>query len=167
MSLGVVRAITSFGFVGLIPLAPGTFGSLAALPVAYLIHVAGGFPALAAATACVFGLGWWATAAFTAGGGNPDPSEVVIDEVAGMWIALFPLSAGLWFAGADPRLFPWPGWVGAFVLFRLFDILKPWPVGWADRLHTPLGVMLDDVLAGLMAAILVSIAAWVAHGGGG
>ena len=59
----MIRAITSFGFVGLIPLAPGTFGSLAAVPAAYLLHLIGGFPLLALASVLVFGLGWWATAA--------------------------------------------------------------------------------------------------------
>ncbi|MEM7613439.1 MAG: phosphatidylglycerophosphatase A [Pseudomonadota bacterium] len=159
----MIRAITSFGYVGLIPVAPGTFGSLAALPVGYLLHGIGGFPLLLIATVALFPLGVWATARFTAGG-DPDPSEVVVDEVVGQWIALWPLSAGLWFAGADPWLFPWPGWVGAFVLFRLFDIWKPGPVGWADRKHSPIGVMLDDVIAGAMAAVLVTLAAAVSHG---
>ena len=62
-----------------------------------------------------------------------------------MWIALWPLSAGLWHAGADPWVFPWPGWVGAFLMFRLFDVWKPGPVGWADRQPGAMGVMLDDV----------------------
>ena len=85
-------------------------------------------------------------------------------QVAGLWIALWPLSAGLWHAGADPWLFPWPGWVGAFVLFRVFDILKPGPVGWADRHDGAFGVMLDDVIAGAIAAVLIAIGAVVAHG---
>ncbi|MEO0914972.1 MAG: phosphatidylglycerophosphatase A, partial [Pseudomonadota bacterium] len=53
---------------------------------------------------------------------------------------------------------------GAFLLFRLFDIWKPWPVSWADGLKTPLGVMLDDIIAGLLAAIVITIAAAIAHG---
>ena len=159
----MIRAITSFGFVGLIPVAPGTFGSLAALPVGYGLHVLGGFPLLLGATVAVFIAGLWATARFTESTANKDPSEVVIDEVAGQWIALWPLSGGLWFAGAEATLFPWPGWVGAFVLFRAFDILKPWPVSKADAMKTPLGVMLDDVLAGAMAAVLIAGAAAVAH----
>lgn len=160
----MIRAITSFGFVGLSPIAPGTAGSLAALPAGYLLHVAGGFPALLVATLAVFALGLWATARFTAGDVDPDRSEIVIDEVVGQWIALFPLSAGLWFAGADPWLFPWPGWVGAFVMFRLFDIAKPWPINRVDAMNTPMGVMFDDVMAGAFAAAVVTFAAWVAHG---
>ncbi len=158
------RLIATFFYVGLVPLAPGTFGSLAALPLAWLLHWAGGFPLLALATALVFAIGCWATKQETALGGNPDPSEIVIDEVAGQWVALFPLSLGLWHAGAAPHVFPYPGWVGGFLLFRLFDIWKPWPVSWADNLHGPLGVMLDDVLAGLLAAICVAMAAAIAHG---
>ncbi|MDJ0628234.1 MAG: phosphatidylglycerophosphatase A [Rhodobacter sp.] len=154
---------TAFG-IGHLPYAPGTWGSAAAIPAAYLIHALGGFPALLIATLAVVLAGWWATAVATKGHDDHDPSEIVIDEVAGQWIALWPLSAGLWHAGADPWVFPWPGWVGAFVLFRLFDITKPGPIRWADRLHTPLGVMLDDVLAGLAAAVGVAVLAVLAHG---
>ena len=105
-----------------------------------------------------------AAGAETRAGGDPDPGEIVVDEVVGQWIALFPLSAGLWLAGAAPQVFPWPGWVGAFVMFRLFDIWKPWPVSWADGLHGATGIMLDDILAGLMAAVVVALAAALAHG---
>jgi phosphatidylglycerophosphatase A len=154
---------TVFG-IGRIPFAPGTWGSAAALPLGYLLHRYGGFPGLALATLAIFALGWWATARYTATAKSHDPSEVVIDEVAGQLIALWPLSLGLWHAGAAPEVFPNPGWVGAFLMFRLFDIWKPWPVSRADAMDTPLGVMLDDVLAGLYAAIVVTIAAAVAHG---
>ena len=83
--------------------------------------------------------------------------------MVGQWIALWPLSAGLWHAGVAPHIFPYPGWIGGFLMFRLFDIWKPGPVGWADRRHGALGVMLDDVFAGLMAAMAVSIAAYISH----
>jgi len=157
------KLIATFFYVGLLRPAPGTWGSAAAIPVGYLIHVAGGFPALLAATIAVFFIGWWATMAETRGKDNHDPSEIVIDEVAGQWIALLPLSGGLWHAGMDPWLFPYPGWVGAFLMFRLFDIWKPGPVGWADRKSTAFGVMFDDVIAGVMAAIVVTIAAVISH----
>ena len=156
--------IATFLYVGRLPLAPGTFGSLAALPFGYLVHRFAGFPGLAVATLALFALGWWATAAETRGRDDHDPGEIVIDEVVGQWIALWPLSFGLWHAGVDPALFPYPGWIGAFLMFRLFDILKPWPVSWADRKSTAFGVMFDDVLAGLMAAIVVMVAAAIAHG---
>lgn len=123
----------------------------------------GGFGALALATVLVFGLGWWASIIETRGGGDPDPSEIVIDEVAGMWLALWPVSLGAAMRGVDVTAL-WPGWVVAFLAFRAFDIWKPGPVGWADRLHTPLGLMLDDVIAGVMAALVVVLAAAIAHG---
>ncbi len=158
------RLIATFFGVGNLRPAPGTWGSAAAVLVAWPLHGLGGFPLLAAATIAVFFVGWWATAEATRGQSDHDPSEIVIDEVAGQWIALWPLSAGLWFAGAAPWLFPYPGWIGGFLLFRLFDIWKPGPIGWADRLNSPLGVMLDDVIAGIFAAIIVTGAAAIAHG---
>lgn len=160
----MIRLIATFGFVGHLKPAPGTWGSAAAIPVAFVIHGLGGFPALAMATAIAFLAGTWATTRMIGGSADKDPSEIVIDEVVGMWITLWPLSAGLWLGGADPWLFPWPGWVGGFLLFRLFDIWKPGPVGWADRRGDAMGVMLDDVIAGLMAAAVVIAAAAVAHG---
>ncbi|MBD3677680.1 MAG: phosphatidylglycerophosphatase A [Rhodobacteraceae bacterium] len=157
------RFFATFFYVGLLRPAPGTWGSAAAIPVAWALHGLGGFPLFAVATALVFGLGWWATVEATRGKDDHDPSEIVIDEVAGQWIALWPLSAGLWHAGADPWSFPYPGWIGAFLMFRLFDIWKPGPVGWADRKSNAFGVMMDDVIAGVMAAIVVALAAYVAH----
>ncbi|MCU0855703.1 MAG: phosphatidylglycerophosphatase A [Rhodobacteraceae bacterium] len=158
------RIVATFFGVGYLKPASGTWGSAAALPLGFLLHGLGGFPALAIATAVAFLAGVWATERMIATGEDKDPSEIVIDEVTGMWIALWPLSAGLWHAGADPWVFPWPGWVGAFVMFRLFDVWKPGPVGWADRQPGAMGVMLDDVIAGVMAALVVVVAAGVAHG---
>ena len=158
------RLVATVAGVGFLRPAPGTWGSAAAIPAAWALHGLGGYPLLVIATLLVIPLGTWAVGAMTEGGADHDPSEAVIDEVAGMWIALMPLSAGLWFAGADPWVFPWPGWVGAFAAFRLFDVWKPGPVGWADRMNTPLGTMLDDVIAGLMAALCVAGAAALAHG---
>jgi phosphatidylglycerophosphatase A len=137
--------------VGYMRPAPGTWGSLVALPFVWLLHVIGGFPVLAAGILVVFAGGWWATAQMTAGSTDHDPSEIVIDEVVGQWIALLPLSYAAWSMGLN-ILVMWPGWIAAFLLFRLFDIWKPFLVGWADRRGDPLGVMLDDVIAGLMAA---------------
>lgn len=157
------KIISTFFGVGLMPFAPGTWGSLAALPAGYALHYFGGFPLLLAGIVLSFVIGVWATAAATKGKANHDPSEIVIDEVCGQWIALLPVSAGLWFAGVAPHIFPYPGWVTAFIFFRLFDIWKPWLVGWADRMDTPLGVMLDDVIAGIFAAIVVTAAAAFSH----
>jgi phosphatidylglycerophosphatase A len=94
--------------------------------------------------------------------GIEDPSEIVIDEVVGQAIAILPVSIGAMGVGIDVlRL--WPGWVVGFLLFRLFDIWKPWLVGWADRRGDALGVMLDDVFAGLFAAIGVLVLAAISH----
>lgn len=156
--------IATFFWIGRMRPAPGTWGSAAALPWAWVIHGLAGFPGLVLATVLAFGLGWWATAEETRGKADHDPGEIVIDEVVGVWIALWPLSAGLWHAGAEPWVFPWPGWLGAFLLFRLFDIWKPGPVGWADRRGDALGVMLDDVIAGVLAAVILALGAYLAHG---
>jgi phosphatidylglycerophosphatase A len=160
----MTRVITTVFGLGLLPFAPGTWGALGALPLAWGLHMLGGAWLLIAATLLTSLLGWWATRIETARPGrDPDPSEIVIDELVGQWIALWPVSIGAMHAGLDPlRL--WPGILAAFVLFRAFDILKPGPVGWADRLHSPLGVMLDDILAGVLAALGVGLLAWLAHG---
>ncbi|WP_316013186.1 phosphatidylglycerophosphatase A [Roseobacter sp. HKCCA0434] len=159
----MARAIATFGFVGLLPKAPGTWGSLAALPVFWVLHGLGQFPLVLLATAVAFGAGYWATARIEAREAAHDPGWIVIDEVVGQWIAMYPLSFGLWWMGADPWSFAWPGFVLGFALFRLFDIWKPGPVGWADRTGGALGVMLDDVFAGIMAGICVGVLGALAH----
>jgi phosphatidylglycerophosphatase A len=156
------RMIGTVMGVGYIRPAPGTWGSLVALPWAWLLHVVGGLPLLALALVVALGLGWWATARMTEGAQDHDPSEIVIDEVVGQWIALLPLSIASWRMGIDITVM-WPGWIAAFALFRLFDIWKPWIVGWADRRGDALGVMLDDVFAGILAAIGVVVLAGLAH----
>lgn len=155
------RLLATWFGAGLLRPAPGTWGTLAALPFVWALHVAGGFPLLAAATVAVFLLGWF-LAGRLASPADPDPSEIVIDEVAGIWLTFWPVSFGAQMMGADiTRL--WPGWVTAFIAFRLFDIWKPGPVRWADRLGTPLGLMLDDAIAGVMAAVVVVALAAFSH----
>lgn len=149
--------------VGYLRPAPGTWGSLAAIPLAYVLHQAGGFPLLSAATVVVCIVGYWATAAMTKGQENHDPSEIVIDEVAGQWIALWAISYPAWAHDISITAL-WPGWISAFALFRLFDVWKPGPVGWADHKEGPMGVMLDDVIAGILAAIGVAVLAGISHG---
>lgn len=153
---------TLFG-LGYLKPAPGTWGSLAALPLFWLIHQAGGPLFAVLATVAVSGLGWWAIARATEGSDDHDPSEIVIDEVAGQWVALLPVSFGAAMMGVGV-LALYPGWIAALVLFRLFDIWKPGPVGWADRRNDPFGVMLDDIIAGVMAAIGGILLAGLAHG---
>ena len=124
---------------GRLPWAPGTWGSLGALPLGWLALQAGlGFGVLLAAVLFVCGL-WAATLYVRSMGGN-DPAEVVIDEVAGQCLALC-------FAPLTPL-----GILAAFLLFRLFDIAKPFPIRWCERRFAAAwGIMLDDVLAALYA----------------
>ena len=157
------RFIATVFYIGLLRPGPGTWGSLAALPLGWILHAAAGPVALVAAIIAVFALGLRVTAAEVSRTGVEDPSEIVIDEVAGQWLAILPISVGAWHVGAD-ILTLWPGWIAAFGLFRLFDIRKPGPVGWADRRGDPLGVMLDDVIAGAMAAFGVILLAIIWHG---
>lgn len=159
----IARFIGTVAGIGHLRPAPGTWGSAAALPLGWALHVLGGFPVLLFALAILFALGWWATRQMTAGQDDHDPSEIVVDEVVGQWIALAPLSYAAWDRGLD-ILVMWPGWIAAFVLFRLFDIWKPLWIGTADRRGDALGVMLDDVIAGLFAAIGVLALAALAHG---
>lgn len=159
----MIRAIVTFGFAGHLRPASGTWGSLAALPVAWALHVAGGPLLLLSATVLLFLAGLWATERYLAETGGKDPSEVVIDEAAGQWIALLPVSFGA--AHADAGLAAlWPGVLTAFLAFRLFDIWKPGPVAWAESAKGARGVMLDDVVAGWIAAMCVAVFAFVYHG---
>ena len=136
---------------GLSPIVPGTAGSAAAL-LPWLALRELGWPLYGLVIAAVFALGVWAANVVVARLRIQDPGVVVIDEFVGQWISLWPLLGAA--AAYDWR------WIGAgFVLFRVFDILKPWPVSWADRdLHGGLGVMLDDVLAGVYAALVLALA---------
>jgi phosphatidylglycerophosphatase A len=154
--------IATFFYVGHMRPAPGTWGSLAALPFAWIIITFTGFWGLLAFSIITFWVGLWATREDTRGKDDHDPSEIVIDEVAGQWIALLPVAYGANMMNVDV-LALWSGWIAAFALFRLFDITKPSLVGWADRRDDAMGVMLDDVIAGIFAAISVIVMAGAAH----
>ena len=133
---------TWFG-AGYLPKAPGTWGSLAALPFGIALSYAG-LPVLYIGIFAVTVLGFWAAHEYDRIAEAHDSKEIVIDEVAGQWIALIP-------AALDPVLI-----AAALGLFRLFDVLKPWPVSFFDRrLKGPLSVMGDDIVAGLFAAICI------------
>ena len=136
---------TWFG-AGLLPLMPGTWGSLAALPCTWAIRAVAGPAALAAAALLAFAFGCWAAATVARTSGRPDPGFIVIDEVAAQWLVL--LAAPL----------DWRAYLAAFLLFRLFDIAKPWPIGAIERgIGGGLGIMLDDIAAALYAATLLLI----------
>ena len=144
---------TFFG-IGRIPFASGTFASAAALPFGVLLAMRG-WPAIVAGAVVATIVGIWACGEHAAKLGVSDPSECVLDEVAGQWIALIPIAL-------YARPFDWLLYVIAFLLFRLFDVLKFWPLSAAEDLPGGLGVMADDVLAGLIAAAVL----WVALSNG-
>jgi phosphatidylglycerophosphatase A len=135
MSADWPRRIASLGGVGHLRPGPGTWGSAVVLPLALLPGWALALAALGLTLA-----GFWALARLPEA--EKDPSWVVVDEAAGMALAL---------AFADGLL----GIILAFALFRAFDIGKPGPVGWADRQSGAMGVMGDDLIAGAMAAVVL------------
>jgi phosphatidylglycerophosphatase A len=146
----VTRAIASLFGAGFLRPGPGTWGSIAAVvPGAALLALAGPL-AVAGGAVLLTALGWWAVTRELARTTDADPQWIVIDEAAGMWVALAGLPA-----------FGWVGVLAAFALFRLFDIAKPGPVGWADRQGGATGVMLDDLIAGALAALVLVALAFV------
>ena len=139
---------TWFG-VGLAPMASGTWGSLAALPIAAVIVFYFGLVGLFVAMCLTTLIGTWASSVMVAGRRDQDPGFIVVDEVAAMFLTLLfaPLT--------------WSGYALAFLLFRIADIFKPFPANWSDRnIHGGFGVMLDDLIAGLYAGI----ATWLLSG---
>ena len=138
---------TVFG-VGYARFAPGTIGSLVALPLAWLILWKFGPLALAAAAICVYFIGVWSTGEHATRVGKIDPSECVVDEVAGQWLAC---------AAAPLSL---AGFAVAFILFRALDISKLWPVSLGERLPGGWGIMTDDIIAAVISAAIVAALRW-------
>ncbi|MCE5231926.1 MAG: phosphatidylglycerophosphatase A [Mizugakiibacter sp.] len=133
---------------GLAPFAQGTSGSLAALLPWWFVLRELPWPAYAGVLALAFALGVWACGVAGARLGVDDHRALVWDEFVGQWLALFAAPAG------------WPWMLAGFALFRLFDVWKPWPIRWFDRrVKGGLGVMLDDLLAGVAAALVLQLAA--------
>lgn len=151
-----VRLVATFFGAGTFPAAPGTFGSMVALPFGIaLLQIPAPFGRLALLLAVtgVVALGIWAARRYCDAVQRPDAGEIVIDEVAGQWLALV-------FAAPDT---PWH-FFAAFLLFRFFDIVKIWPAGWAqDHLPGGWGVMMDDIVAGLYAAAALYAGIWAAE----
>ena len=156
------RLLLSFLGAGYLRPAPGTWGSLAAVVAALVVHQIGGPVLLGLGIVLAFTAGTWAARIEAETSEDHDPGWIVIDEVAGQWIALLPVSLGAHLTG-EPMIALWPGLVAAFLLFRLFDIWKPWIIGQADRRGDALGVMLDDVWAGAFAAVVVLALAALFH----
>ena len=153
---------TIFGLGYLRP-APGTWGSLFALILAILLVEIFGIIGFIFALLSISAFGWWATSVYLKQIKTKDPSEVVIDELVGQWIAVLPIVISAFYFKLEPFDL-WPGWISSFLFFRLFDILKPSLIGWADEKNGALGVMLDDIFAGIAAAICTITLALLYHG---
>ena len=151
------KFISTFFYVGFLRPAPGTWGSIAGIVLAYILLITIGFLAFFIILIFTIIIGFWSTKNYIKNSSEKsDPSEVVIDEVIGQWITILPvgyileidgfLKDGLWFV-----------WLWAFVSFRFFDITKLGLIGWADNLGGALGVLLDDILAGIAAGLTVAV----------
>ncbi|MBC2711413.1 MAG: phosphatidylglycerophosphatase A [Desulfosarcina sp.] len=133
------------GLIGFSSVAPGTFGSLAALPLCLLISLMGVGSALIFVLTLVL-LSTWIAHAAEKIVAQKDPKQVVIDEICGMAVALFALPFTPVFI------------IGGFALFRVFDILKPFPIRWVDKkVPGGLGIILDDIIAGMFANVLLRL----------
>jgi phosphatidylglycerophosphatase A len=139
------RLIGTAFYTGYAPVAPGTAGSFFALLLFILIPGLRGWP-LFGICFFIFFVGVWAGTIIENSEGK-DPSIVVVDEVVGMWISLLFL----------PFPMHWVVWVVAFLVFRLLDIVKPFPAGWSQSLSGGWGIMLDDVIAGIYTNILIRV----------
>ena len=156
-SVKLNKLISTFFYVGFLRPAPGTWGSIVGIILAYILLISISFLTICLIVLFTILIGFWSTKNYIKKNSvKSDPSEVVIDEVIGQWIAILPLgyvlkvdefsNEGLWFV-----------WLWAFVSFRFFDIVKLGLIGWADNLDGAWGVLLDDILAGIAAGLTVSV----------
>ena len=129
--------LATCGYVGYAPVAPGTFGSAAGLAIFVLVRASGSMHVELATIVVLFAIGVWSGTEAEHHFGGVDPGPVVLDEVVGMLItlALLPVNSMGAFVG--------------FIVFRAFDVVKPWPSGRFERLHGGLGIMADDGMAAL------------------
>jgi len=141
---------TWFG-CGYSPAAPGTAGSAAGIAIAWaLISLGGTSPLwLVPLTVVMTPVAIWAAGATARDLGNEDPGLVVVDEVLGQWLTAAAISH-----------VTWQSYVLAFALFRIFDITKPWPIRKLERLHGGLGIVADDLLAGVYGAVVMFVAGY-------
>ena len=130
--------------VGLAPVAPGTFGTAAALLIYYVLPIPSGSPIFLLIILIGLVVGIWATGILSTDN-NPDPGKAVWDEYVGLWITCFLL----------PKTWEWL--ILAFFIFRILDILKPWPIRRVESLPKGWGIMLDDVLAGIYGNLCINI----------
>lgn len=140
--------IATVGYIGYAPVAPGTFGSAAGLALFFLLR-ATGLPWIEpVAIVAIFAIGAWAGNVAERFFGGIDPGPVVIDEVLGMLVTMMfvPVS--------------WAGAVFAFLVFRVLDVVKPWPARQMEALHGGIGVMADDAMAAIYGNLIMWLAVW-------
>ena len=147
----LARLLGTWFYLGYVPKGPGTAGSLGALAIAWVLHV---YLGIFSASIALFGVvliapAIWASGRVAKDTASKDPQIVVIDEVVGQWITL---------AGASTL--NWKSWLGALLLFRAFDIWKPPPVRQLERIPGGTGIVLDDAMAGIYAALVLFCAGW-------
>jgi phosphatidylglycerophosphatase A len=142
---GLRLLIASCFGIGRFPIAPGTFGSMVGLALFWLLALAAGWPGTLAGMLGVTLLGFWSAGTAEQLYGEKDPGEVVIDEVAGQMLTML-------FLTPTPRLL-----ITAFLLFRLLDIVKPFPARRLERLPGGSGIMADDLVAGLYGNLLLHV----------
>jgi phosphatidylglycerophosphatase A len=135
--------IATFGYLGYVPIAPGTFGSAAGLAVFYLVRTTGSTGIELAVIAALFAIGVWSGTEAEHHFGGIDPGPIVMDEVVGMLItlALLPVNPAGAFVG--------------FLVFRVLDVVKPWPSGGFEKLPGGLGVMADDGMAAIYGNVVM------------
>ena len=137
--------IATCGYIGYAPVAPGTFGSAAGLLVYAAVRSSGSSLVEVAAIVILFMVGVWSGTEAEHHFGNVDPAPVVLDEVVGMMITLAFLPVN------------WVGALVGFVVFRLFDVIKPWPAARFERLPGGLGVMADDGMAAVYGNLVMRV----------
>jgi len=144
--------VATVGYSGYFPFAPGTVGSLAGLAVYALVWWSKSPVVEVVTIVALFAAGVWAGTVAERYFGGIDPGPIVIDEVVGMLITLLFVPVG------------WSGALLGFLLFRIFDVIKPYPAGRLERLHGGLGVMADDAMAAVYANGTLRIALWLLPG---
>lgn len=148
----LARLIATWFYCGYFPVGPGTAGSAAAVAIAWALHRFANMPAPAfALLALVLTVpGMWAAGVTEKMEGREDPGIVVIDEVIGEWLTI---------AGA--ATLHWKSWLLAFALFRIFDIWKPFPIRRLEKLPGGIGIVADDMLAGIYGAAVMLALGWL------
>ena len=147
-----VKALSTFCGVGNLPFAPGTWGSLVAIPIGWFVIEIFGNASLLFVSFGVFVIGVWASSQFAEHRKNADPSSCIIDEVAGQLTVLS-------FFANDPAIM-----LSAFLTFRFFDIIKVWPTSWFDKnIHGGFGIMIDDMIAAAQSIAVIKFALFFLH----